>query len=43
MNLRGTGWDGMGWIHLAQDGRPVEIYFEHGNEPSGSKKMLGIS
>jgi hypothetical protein len=30
------GWEGMDWIDLAQDR-------EHGNEPSGSLKLLGMS
>jgi hypothetical protein len=29
MDLREIGWEGVKWIHLAQDS-------EHGNEPSGS-------
>jgi hypothetical protein len=31
------GWDGVDWIHLAQD-RPVVGSHEHSNEPSGSIK-----
>jgi hypothetical protein len=38
MDLRGIGWDGMEWIDLVQDKRPVEGCCEHGNEPSGSIK-----
>jgi hypothetical protein len=35
MDLREIGWDGMDYIELAQDR-------EHGDEPSGSLKLLGI-
>jgi hypothetical protein len=34
--LREIGWGGMDWIDLAQDRRPVEGCFEHGNEPPGA-------
>jgi hypothetical protein len=43
MNLREIGWDGMDWIELAQDMGPVEGSSEHGDEPSSSLKLLGIS
>jgi hypothetical protein len=33
----------MDWIDLAQDKAQVTGSCEHGNEPSGSKKMLGNS
>jgi hypothetical protein len=33
----------VGWIHLAKDKDQWQIYCEHGNEPFGSHKMLGIS
>jgi hypothetical protein len=36
MDLREVGWDGMDWIEL-------EDSCEHGDEPSGSLKLLGIS
>jgi hypothetical protein len=42
MDLREIGWDGLDWIELAQD-RSVEGSCEHGFEPSGSLKLLGIS
>jgi hypothetical protein len=41
MDLREIEWDGMDWIDLAQG--PVEGSCEHGNEPSGSNKLLGSS
>jgi hypothetical protein len=35
-NLRETGWDGMGWIDLAQNrDQSMEGSCEHGDEPSG--------
>jgi hypothetical protein len=37
MDLREIGWDGMDWIHLAQD-----RYQSHGNEPWGSVKYWEI-
>jgi hypothetical protein len=37
MDLREIAWDGMNWIELAQEGS-----CEHGDEPSGSLKLLGI-
>jgi hypothetical protein len=36
-DLRGMGWDGVDWIHLAQK-RPVAGSCEYGNEPFGSIK-----
>jgi hypothetical protein len=41
MDLGETGWDGRDWIELAQD-RDQYCSCEHGNEPSGSLKLLGI-
>jgi hypothetical protein len=38
MDLREIGWDGMDWIELAQDRGSCE----HGDEPSGSLKLLAI-
>jgi hypothetical protein len=38
MDLREIGWDSMDWIELVQD-----RYSEHGDEPSGSLKLLGTS
>jgi hypothetical protein len=38
--LRERGWDGIEWIDLAHDKRPVEGSHEHNNEPSGSIKCL---
>jgi hypothetical protein len=45
MDLREIGWDGVVWTgyELAQDREPVESSCEHGDEPSGSLKLLGIS
>jgi hypothetical protein len=34
MELSEMGWEGVDWIHLAQD----RDYCEHGNEPSGCVK-----
>jgi hypothetical protein len=42
MDLGEIGWDGGDWIELAQDKGPVEGSCEHGNEPSGSLKLLGV-
>jgi hypothetical protein len=36
MDLREIGWGGMDWIDLAQDR-------DHGNEPSGFRRILGNS
>jgi hypothetical protein len=38
MDLREIGWEGMDWIHLAQDREPVVGSCEHVNEPLGSTK-----
>jgi hypothetical protein len=38
MNIREVGWEGVDWIHRAQDGGCCES----GNEPSGFKKRSGI-
>jgi hypothetical protein len=35
MDLGEIGWDSRDWIELAQDR-------DHGDEPSGSLKLLGI-
>jgi hypothetical protein len=46
IDLREIGWDGMGWYGLDGTGSgqgPVEGSCEHGDEPSGSLKLLGIS
>jgi hypothetical protein len=40
MDLREIGWDGMDWIELAQD--RDQWTCGHGDEPSGSLKLLGI-
>jgi hypothetical protein len=37
-DLREIGWDGMGWIDLAQD----RDQCEHRNEPSGSIKFWEV-
>jgi hypothetical protein len=44
MDLREIGRDGRDWIELAQvrSSGPVEGSCEHGDEPSGSLKLLGI-
>jgi hypothetical protein len=42
MDLREIGWDGIDWIELAQDRDQLEGSCEHGDEPSGSLKLLGI-
>jgi hypothetical protein len=39
MDLWEIGWGGMDWIELAQD----RDQCEHGDEPSGSLKLFGIS
>jgi hypothetical protein len=36
-DLRETGWEGVDWIHQAED-RTSGWLSEHGNEPSGSIK-----
>jgi hypothetical protein len=41
MDLREIGWGVMDWIDLVQDRGPVEGSCEHGDEPSGSLKLLG--
>jgi hypothetical protein len=33
MDLREIEWEGVDWIHLAQDRGPVAGSCEHGNEP----------
>jgi hypothetical protein len=38
MYLREIGWVGMDCIDLAQDRDQWRALYEHGNEPSGSKK-----
>jgi hypothetical protein len=42
MDLRGIGWGGMDWIHLAQDKKPVEGSCEHSSNASGSVKCWEI-
>jgi hypothetical protein len=42
MNLKEIGWDGMDWIELAQDRDQWRAVCEHGDEPSGFLKLLGI-
>jgi hypothetical protein len=32
MDLREIGWDGMDWIHLAQDGNDPQVHKMLGNE-----------
>jgi hypothetical protein len=34
------GWEGMDWMHLAQDRGHWRALFEHGDEHSGSIKIL---
>jgi hypothetical protein len=36
IDLREIGLDGVDWIDVAEDKRPVEGSCEHGNEPLGS-------
>jgi hypothetical protein len=43
MDLKEIGREGTDCIELAQDRDPVEGSCEHGDEPSGSLKSLGIS
>jgi hypothetical protein len=43
MDLRKVGWEGVYWIHLAQDRDRWRGSCEHGNEPSDSIKSGGIS
>jgi hypothetical protein len=33
-----SGWEGVDWIHLAQDRDQWRVSFEHGNETSGPIK-----
>jgi hypothetical protein len=42
MDLWERGWDGVNWIQVAQDRKPVAGPCEHGNEPSGSIKGGGL-
>jgi hypothetical protein len=47
IDLRGTGWDGMDWIHLAQDrdqwrAGGLEGSCEHSSGPSGSVKCWEV-
>jgi hypothetical protein len=42
MDLGGIEWDGMDWIHLAQDRDQWRACCEHGNEPSGSIKCWEV-
>jgi hypothetical protein len=41
VDLRETGWNGMDWIDLAQDGDQWSCW-EHGDEPSGSLKCWEV-
>jgi hypothetical protein len=43
MDLRNIGWYGVDWVNLAQDRDQWDGSCEHGDEPSGSLKLLGIS
>jgi hypothetical protein len=36
MDHREMGWNGVNWIHVAQDRDQFTGSCEHGNEPSGS-------
>jgi len=38
IDVREVGWEGVDWIHLAQDRGPVAGSCEHGNELSLSIK-----
>jgi hypothetical protein len=42
MDLREIGWDGMDWIHLAQDRDQWRALVNNGNEPSGSIKCWEV-
>jgi hypothetical protein len=41
VDLREIGWDGVDWIHMAQD-MTVEGSCEYGNEPSGTMKSWEV-
>jgi hypothetical protein len=41
MNLRKIEWEGVDWMHMAQD-RPVEGSCDHSNKPLGSIKDDGF-
>jgi hypothetical protein len=43
MNIREIGWDGINLIELVRDRDQWRGSCEHGDEPSGSLKLLGIS
>jgi hypothetical protein len=43
MYLKEIGWDGVDWIELAQGRDQWRALYEHGDEPPGSLKLLGIS
>jgi hypothetical protein len=36
MDLNAIGWEGVDWIHLAQDSDRWRALCDHGNESSGS-------
>jgi len=38
MDLREIVWEGVDWMHLAQDRDQWRAVYEHGNEHSGSIK-----
>jgi hypothetical protein len=38
INLTEIGWKGVGWIDLAQEGKKLAGYYEHGIEHPGSIK-----
>jgi hypothetical protein len=42
MDFRETGWDGLGWVKLAQNGLVVGSC-EHGEEPSGSGTIKSVT
>jgi len=39
MYLSEMGWEGVVWIHLAEERDHLVGCREHGNEPSGSKQL----
>jgi hypothetical protein len=42
MDLGEIRWGGLDWLDLAEDIDQWTVFCEHGNEPLGSMKCLGI-
>jgi hypothetical protein len=40
MELKEIRWEGVDWIHLAQEQKPVAGSYEHGKEPWGPIKDM---